>query len=522
MAGGTGPSAGPIVPAVLCIADGWGEGPPGPGNAIRLARTPSLDDLRRRAAVTTLLAHGVAVGLPEGQQGNSEVGHLTIGAGRVVPQDLTRIGAAIADQSFYATPALVAAIRRARDRGRAVHVLGLCSPGGVHSHQQQLEAVFELCRRLDCPRAHLHAFLDGRDTPPMSGADHLAATLHRLDAIGVGRLASVSGRYFAMDRDRRWDRTARAYAVIAGTGGDRTADPVAYVRDQYARGVGDEFVPPAAVAAAGEPPVRVEDGDTVIHANFRPDRARQLVHALVDERFTAFDRGRRLEDLAVVTFTPFEAGLEVAVAFAKPDVLGTVGEAVAAAGLTQFHVAETEKYAHVTYFVNGGREIPLGGESRLLIPSPRVATYDRAPEMSAAAIADAVVERIRSGTDALVIVNFANADMVGHTGDLAATVLAAEAVDRGVGAIERAARAAGWWLCVTADHGNAEQMRDPATGGPRTAHTTNPVPMVLAGPAGGRPPRMAAGGALRDVAPTLLGAMGIAVPPAMTGSDLRR
>ena len=522
MGAAAAPPTGPIVPAVLCIADGWGEAEAGPGNAIRLARTPHLDALRRRAQATVLAAHGGAVGLPCGQQGNSEVGHLTIGAGRVVPQDLTRISAAIADGSFFANPALVGAVSGARDRGRAVHVLGLVSPGGVHSHSDHLLAIFALCRRLGSSDCHLHAFLDGRDTPPVSGAAFLEEVLARLAALGTGTLASVGGRYFAMDRDQRWDRTARAYAVITGSGGPVTEDPIAYVRAQNAAGVGDEFVPPARVAAGGHPPVRLLPGDTVIHANFRPDRARQLTHALVDEGFDAFPRGSLVAGLQVVTLTPYERDLAVA-AFAKPDVADTLGATVAGHGLTQFHVAETEKYAHVTYFVNGGRERPLPGEERLLVPSPRVATYDLEPEMGAAAITRAVVARVRARRDALVIVNFANGDMVGHTGDLDATVRAVEAVDRGVGAIAAAASAGGFVLCFTADHGNAEAMLDPATGGPRTAHTTSPVPLLLAlpgrGAAGAR--TLAAGGALQDVAPTLLQAMGLSAPAAMTGRDLR-
>ncbi|HUY97861.1 MAG TPA: 2,3-bisphosphoglycerate-independent phosphoglycerate mutase [Verrucomicrobiae bacterium] len=511
-----------VVPAILCIADGWGEGPPGPGNAIRLARTPQLTALRAGAVATRLTAHGTAVGLPDGQQGNSEVGHLTIGAGRVVQQDLTRIDAAIADQSFFANPALVGAITAARDHGRRVHVLGLLSAGGVHSHQDHILAIFELCRRLGMPQAYLHAFLDGRDTPPTSGAGFLEAAAARLSREGIGRVASCSGRYFAMDRDHRWDRIHAAYRAIATGTAQVVADPVAYVRDQYAAGVTDEFVTPVAVAPAGADPVWIAAGDTVIHANFRPDRARQLTHALVDPHFDAFPRGDRPGSLQLVTLTRYEAGLPVAVAFSKPDVLGTLGDAVAAAGRTQFHVAETEKYAHVTYFINGGREAPLRGEERHLVPSPRVATYDLAPEMSAAGVAQAVLGRIRAGSDALIVVNFANADMLGHTGDLAATIAGVEEVDRHLGAIATSALAQGWLVCFTADHGNAEAMLDPATGGPRTAHTTNPVPLILAGPAARIGRALGDGGALRDVAPTVLAAMGIAVPAAMTGSDLRR
>jgi len=514
------PGSGAVRPAVLCICDGWGEREELAGNAIALARTPHMDRLRAEAPWTLVAAHGTAVGLPPGQQGNSEVGHLTIGAGRVVLQDLTRIDAAIADGSFYSNPALVAAVDRARDRGAALHCLGLVSPGGVHAHQHHLVALMELCRRRGLDRVYIHAFTDGRDTPPASGRGFLAELLERLTALGTGRLASLIGRYYAMDRDRRWDRIARAYATICGDGGAVATDPLAVMDAHYAQGLTDEFVPPTRLADDAGPLPRLRAGDSVVHLSFRPDRARQLTHALVDQNFDAFPRGPRLDDLEMVTLTSYEADLPVTVAFAKPDVRHTLGEVVAEAGLRQFHVAETEKYAHVTYFINGGREAPLPGEERLLVPSPRVATYDTVPQMSAPALAQAVVERLAAATDALIVVNFANADMVGHTGSLPATIAAVETLDGCVGAIVEAVRARSGLLCLTADHGNAELMVDAATGTPRTAHTTNPVPLVLAGAPPGT--TLAAGGGLRDVAPTLLGAMGLPVPEMMTGSDLTR
>ncbi|HUY61645.1 MAG TPA: 2,3-bisphosphoglycerate-independent phosphoglycerate mutase, partial [Candidatus Dormibacteraeota bacterium] len=366
------PGSGAVRPAVLCICDGWGEREELAGNAIALARTPHMDRLRAEAPWTLVAAHGTAVGLPPGQQGNSEVGHLTIGAGRVVLQDLTRIDAAIADGSFYSNPALVAAVDRARDRGAALHCLGLVSPGGVHAHQHHLVALMELCRRRGLDRVYIHAFTDGRDTPPASGRGFLAELLERLTALGTGRLASLIGRYYAMDRDRRWDRIARAYATICGDGGAVATDPLAVMDAHYAQGLTDEFVPPTRLADDAGPLPRLRAGDSVVHLSFRPDRARQLTHALVDQNFDAFPRGPRLDDLEMVTLTSYEADLPVTVAFAKPDVRHTLGEVVAEAGLRQFHVAETEKYAHVTYFINGGREAPLPGEERLLVPSPRV------------------------------------------------------------------------------------------------------------------------------------------------------
>ncbi len=511
---------GSVRPAVLCICDGWGERDAVAGNAIALARTPHIDRLRAEAPWTLVAAHGGAVGLPDGQQGNSEVGHLTIGAGRVVLQDLTRIDGAIADGSFYANPALVAAVDRARDRGAALHCFALISPGGVHGHQEHLLALLELCRRRGLDRVYVHGFTDGRDTPPSSARGFLAELLQHLAPHGPGRLASLIGRYYAMDRDRRWDRVARAYQTICGDGGEVSPDPLALLDAHYARGLTDEFLPPTRLADATGPLPRLRAGDSVVHLNFRPDRARQLTHALVDPEFDAFPRGPRLDDLEVVTLTSYEAGLPVAVAFAKPDVQRPLGEVVAEAGLRQFHVAETEKYAHVTYFINGGREAALPGEERLLVPSLRVATYDTVPQMRAPALAQAVVDRLAAATEALIVVNFANADMVGHTGSLPATVAAVETVDRCVGALVEAVRARGGLFCLTADHGNAEMMVDPTTGSPRTAHTTSPVPLLLMGAPPGT--TLAAGGGLRDVAPTLLRAMGLPVPEVMTGSDLAR
>ncbi|TMB92762.1 MAG: 2,3-bisphosphoglycerate-independent phosphoglycerate mutase [Chloroflexi bacterium] len=504
-------------PFVLIVCDGWGYNPDAHGNAIAAAETPEIDALTERWPHTLLAASGDAVGLPEGQQGNSEVGHLTIGAGRIVYQPLTRINRAIADGTFYDNPALCAAVDRARDRGRALHCLGLVSPGGVHSHQDHGIAVAELARRRGLDDVWFHAFTDGRDEPPSSAASFVHQFVGDLARIGTGRVASVAGRYFAMDRDRRWDRIQRAYEVIVGGGNGVADNPVAFIETQYRAGVTDEFMPPVAIVH-DDRRVRIEDGDSVVFFNFRPDRARQLTHALVDPEFGGFERSRVLRDIEMVTFTEYARDLPLPVAFPREDLHHTLGEEVSAHGLRQFHVAETEKYAHVTYFINGGRERPFDEEERLLVPSPRVATYDAIPEMSAAPVTDAVEAHIRGGADALIVVNFANADMVGHTGDFAATLRAVEFVDSCVGRIARAALDAGGALLMTADHGNAEYKIDQRDGSRLTAHTTSPVPAVLCGTDSAT---LRVGGGLRDVAPTVLDAMGIEVPRVMSGASLR-
>ena len=507
-------------PFVLVVIDGWGHSPDDLGNAIRAARTPHWDEMWESSPHTLVAASGEAVGLPEGQQGNSEVGHLTIGAGRVVFQPLTRISRAVRDGSFFENPVLVEAVDRACERGRSLHLLGLVSPGGVHSHQDHAVAVCELARRRGLDRVWIHAFTDGRDELPTSGADFMAKLVGALERTGVGAVASVSGRYYAMDRDRRWDRTERAYQIVAGSGDAPASDPVAYIRSQYAAGVTDEFLPPVSIAREGEAPARISDGDSVVFFNFRPDRARQLTHALVDAELTGFDRGRVPRDLAFVTMTEYESGLPVRVAYPAEPVINCLAEVVSRRGGHQFHVAETEKYAHVTYFINGGREQPFEGEERRLVPSPKhVPTYELAPEMSAAPVTDAVVQRIERGDDALVVVNYANPDMVGHTGDFRATVRACEVVDGCLHRVAEATLAAGGALLVTSDHGNAEHKVDPATGEPLTAHTTNPVPVVLLGTTA---TSLAEGGGLCDVAPTVIEAMGLPRPNEMTGRSLIR
>ena len=504
-------------PFVLAVIDGWGQSSDAFGNAIAAASTPAMDRLMSTWPWTAVAASGLAVGLPEGQQGNSEVGHLTIGAGRILHQPLTRINRAIANGSFFENVALCAAVDSALERGTSLHCLGLVSPGGVHSNQAHAAALAELARRRGLDRVFFHAFTDGRDEPPASAAGFLARFVADLDAAGCGRVVSVTGRYYAMDRDTRWDRTQRAYEQLVGDGEDTAPDPVGYIEAEYARGVTDEFLPPVSIVPGEGSRVRIEDGDSVTFFNFRPDRARQLSHALVNPDFAGFQRSRVAGDLHFVTFTEYTRDLPADVAFPRQDVRHTLAEEVCAAGLHQFHVAETEKYAHVTYFINGGREEPFSGEERLLVPSPKVATYDATPAMSAEAITAAVVEHVERGADALIVLNFANPDMVGHTGDFNATVAAVEVVDGCIDRIERAVIAAGGGLLVTADHGNAEMKIDARDNSALTAHTTSPVPVILCGTDA---TELRAGGGLEDVAPTVLAAMGVPIPEAMTGRSL--
>jgi 2,3-bisphosphoglycerate-independent phosphoglycerate mutase len=504
--------------AVLCILDGWGHGPSDAGNAIARARTPTFDSLSARFPNTLLAASGLAVGLPEGQPGNSEVGHLTIGSGRIVLEDLTRINAAIADGSFFENAVLADAVELALGRGSRLHLLGLLSPGGVHSHQEHLVALCELARRHGLSKVFIHAFTDGRDEPQTSGAGYVRWLEGRLAEIGVGQLATIGGRYFAMDRDGRWDRLEAGYRALLGRCEHHVRFAAEYLDQCYADGTTDEFIPPAGIVREGQEAIGIGSGDVAIHFNFRPDRARELCHALIDPNFTGFDRGVPLSDLSLSTFTNYDDSLPVEVAFRKAMVENTLGQVVSDAGLSQFHVAETEKYAHVTYFINGGREQELPAESRLLVPSSKVATYDQEPRMAANEITAAVEEQLRLGNHSLVVVNYANADMVGHTGDLAATVSAVEFLDRCLGRLLEAADKAKYIFLLTSDHGNAEEMVDPSTGAVVTSHTANLVPMVLTDE---RASGLSDGGGLRDVAPTLLAAMGLPAPTEMTGSDLR-
>ena len=493
-------------PLVLVVIDGFGIAPPGPGNAVSLARTPNLDALAREGSASRLDASGLPVGLPEGQQGNSEVGHLNLGAGRRVPQMLVRIDESIADGSFDRIPAVV----QAMDTGRrtALHLIGLVGDGGVHASQRHLAALLDLTRRLGVERVFVHALTDGRDTRPDSALGFVEA----LETQGV-TVATVCGRYWAMDRDKRWDRTKRAYDAIVHGIGEQTEHAADAIRASYDRGVSDEFIEPFVV---GDPASgRVRDGDAVVYWNFRPDRARQLTEALGDPGFDGFDRGAHPSPV-LVTMTRYRSEWGYPVAFEAQDVRQGLAEHVSAMGLRQLHVAETEKYAHVTYFFNGGREAPFDGEERILVQSPQhVATYDQAPQMSADGIRAALVEHLATpAPPAFVVVNFANADMVGHTGVIPAAVAGIEAVDACMGDIRAAVAGAGGLLAVTADHGNSEVMLEP-DGSPNTAHTTNPVPFWI-----DRPGLRIAEGKLGDVAPTLCALVGWDPSAAMTGTAL--
>ena len=501
-------------PVVLLILDGWGHRDDPADNALAQARLPHWQALLRTCPHTLIHTEGRHVGLPDGQMGKSEVGHMNLGAGRIVYQDLTRLDAAIADGSFFANAELAAACEAAKASGGTLHVLGLLSPGGVHSHETHLFAMLELAARMQVPRVAVHAFLDGRDTPPQSAEPSLRA-LHALCArLGNARIASIGGRYWAMDRDKRWERVRKGWdAIVEAQAQYRADDALAALQAAYARGETDEFVTPTTI---GEP-LPMRDGDAAVFMNFRADRARQLAAAFVAPDFAGFS-ARRPALSRFVCLTEYDAALPAPVAFAADDLRHTLGELLEANGMTQLRIAETEKYAHVTFFFSGGREAPFAGVERILIPSPNVATYDLQPEMSCPQLTERLVEAIRGQRFDVIVCNIANPDMVGHTGDLAAAIRAAEAVDVALGEVTAAVREVHGALLITADHGNLEMMRDPATGQPHTAHTVGPVPCVYVGERASA--RLRAGGALRDVAPTLLDLLGLPQPAAMTGRSL--
>jgi 2,3-bisphosphoglycerate-independent phosphoglycerate mutase len=499
-------------PLVLMILDGWGYRAERENNAIALASTPCWDRLWNSDPHTLIETSGEAVGLPEGQMGNSEVGHMNIGAGRIVYQDFTRITQAIRDGSFHVNPALCNALDAAARNGKTVHIMGLLSPGGVHSHEDHFLETVRLAAGRGAGSIAVHGFLDGRDTPPRSAEPSIRRMQELVDSIPGADFASISGRYYAMDRDKRWDRVERAYRCIVDGRSPHAAGTAQEALERaYARNENDEFVQPTAIAGAPG----VQDGDVVIYINFRADRARELTMAFVEPAFNGFER-EPLRLTAFVCMTEYLAGLPVEVAFPPDSLPHLFGQELAAAGLRQLRIAETEKYAHVTFFFNGGEEQPFPGEDRVLIPSPDVATYDLQPEMSAPALTERLVEAIRSGEYDVIICNVANPDMVGHTGSLEAAKAAVEAVDHCLAAVVSALDEAGGELLLTADHGNIELMRDPVSGQNHTAHTTNPVPLLFHG----RPLAMREGGSLRDIAPTMLALLGLPQPEVMSGRCL--
>ena len=500
-------------PLALIILDGFGCREETKGNAIAAARTPHLDHLMACCPHTRIGASGMDVGLPDGQMGNSEVGHTNIGAGRIVYQELTRITKSFDEGEALGNPALTAAMENARRPGQALHLMGLLSDGGVHSHIRHLYGLMEMARRFAVERVYLHCFMDGRDVPPTSGIEFIAALQQKIKELGLGQIATVSGRYYAMDRDNRWERVKLAYDAIVNGEGNKNPDPVAVMQKSYGAGVTDEFIVPTVVTEGAG----IKAGDSVIFFNFRPDRARELTRALVDPDFAGFEREKGFFPLTYICMTQYDATMpNVEVAYRPESLTNTLGEYLSRLGKTQLRIAETEKYAHVTFFFNDGVEAPYEGEDRVLIPSPKVATYDLQPEMSAYPVADECVKRIESGKYDVIILNFANCDMVGHTGVFEAAVKAVEAVDECVGRVIDAVLKAGGKVLLTADHGNADQMAD-ENGAPFTAHTTNPVPFVAIGFGD---VTLRSGGRLADIAPTMLQAMGLPQPEEMTGRSL--
>lgn len=507
------PSGESLKPVCLVVLDGWGIAPPGPGNAVTSANTPNLDRLFEEYPHTALNASGEAVGLPPGQMGNSEVGHLNLGAGRVVFQDLTRINHAIEDRSFFENPVLIEAFTRAKASNSSVHLLGLLSDGGVHSDISHLKALIDMGVQQDCKKIFLHLFLDGRDVSPRSGVGYVEQILNYTAAESLGRIATISGRFYAMDRDHRWDRVELAYAAMVRDEGPHQPDALKLVLDSYALDITDEFVIPTVVDDASGS--RIGSDDSVIFFNFRPDRAREMTRALTFEEFDGFDRGPEPPLPFLVTMTEYDDKFTSPIAFPPEELKNVLPAVLSSAGKTQLHIAETEKYAHVTFFFNGGNEGTYPDEERKLIPSPTdVATYDKKPEMSARLVTDAFCELLDRNDFDFVIINLANCDMVGHTGIVTATVAAVEVVDECVGRIAAKVAAKAGVCLITSDHGNAESMTD-ESGGPDTAHSTELVPLIVT-----RDVDLADGRALCDVAPTILEFLRIPIPPEMTGRSI--
>ncbi len=504
-------------PVVLCIMDGFGKNPSDYGNAISAAKTPNLDKLMAEFPMTYIGASGMDVGLPDGQMGNSEVGHTNIGAGRVVYQELTRITKSIEDGDFFENEALKNAVQSAIDNGTSLHLMGLMSDGGVHSHNSHVWAIVELAKKMGLKKVYLHCIMDGRDVPPTSGKDFVAEAIQKLDEIGVGKVATVVGRFYAMDRDNRWERVSRAYNAFVNGEGIKTNDPVKAIEESYqkvdadGKNITDEFIEPTVCL---ENEGRIGKNDSVVFFNFRPDRAREITRTFVDPDFNGFER--EYFPVTYVCMTQYDATMpNVSVAFKPQSLKNTMGEYLSSLGLKQLRIAETEKYAHVTFFFNGGVEAQYEGEDRILVNSPKVSTYDLKPEMSAYEVSEKVNAAVRSGKYDVIILNFANCDMVGHTGVFDAAVKAVEAVDTCVGTLYDAVHEMGGALLITADHGNADKMYE-EDGSPFTAHTTNPVPFIVAD----YPCTLREGGKLCDIAPTMLKIMGIAQPEEMNGTSI--
>lgn len=504
-------------PIALIIMDGFGLRDTVQGNAVAQANKPNYDRYRSLFPHTTLTACGEAVGLPEGQMGNSEVGHLNIGAGRIVYQDLTRITKSIRDGEFFENEKLVGAVRHAKENGKKLHLLGLLSDGGVHAHIEHVYALLELAKRENFNDVYVHAFLDGRDVAPSSAVGYLGALQAKIAEIGVGRIATVQGRYYAMDRDKRWERVEKSYRSMVYGEGPQHTDPIQAVKASYEESVVDEFVLPTVIVDNnGQPLTEVASGDSIIFFNFRPDRAIQLSQALTSPEFSGFERGEKApKDLYFVCMTTYNESVKGYVAFSPKDIKNTIGDVVSQKGLNQLRIAETEKYPHVTFFFNGGRDEELPGEKRILIPSPKVATYDLKPEMSAYEVTEAVVKEIEAEAQDMIILNFANPDMVGHSGLVEPTVRAVEVTDECMGKVVEAILAKGGVVCITADHGNADIVRDEEDR-PFTAHTTNPVPFIVTDPT----VKLREGGILADIAPTMLSLLEIEQPAEMTGRSI--
>lgn len=503
---------------MLMILDGFGINPNKDGNAVELAKTPNIDKLMKKYPTTQIKTSGLAVGLPEGQMGNSEVGHTNIGAGRIVYQELTRITKSIENGDFFTNPEFIAAIENCKKNNTKLHILGLLSDGGVHSHIRHLFGLLEMAKRRDFEDVYVHCFLDGRDTPPASAESYIIKLQDKMQEKGIGKIASISGRFYSMDRDKRWERVKKCYDALVNGEGNKAGSVINAIENSYQKEVFDEFVEPTVICNGEEPVAKIEKNDSVIFFNFRPDRAREITRALVDKDFDGFETKKDL-NLYFVCFTNYDETMpNVHIAFKKEPLKNTFGEYISKKGYTQLRIAETEKYAHVTFFFNGGEEKQYEGEDRILVPSPKVETYDLKPEMSAYEVTDKVLDAIKNDKYDVIILNYANPDMVGHTGSLSAAIKAVETIDECVGKVVKLVEEKQGNLIITADHGNAEQMIDYKTGEPHTAHTTNPVPLILVTKK--EDIKLRKDGKLADLAPTMLDLMNLDKPEEMTGISL--